>query len=36
MPLKIMEGNYGDTDADDYSCRGYYIIKISPYTYTLQ
>ena len=31
-----MEVNYGDIDADDYTCHGYYIIKFSLYTYTLQ
>ena len=34
--LVIMEGNYGAIYADDYSCNGYYIIKISSYPYTLQ
>ena len=36
MSLIIMEGNYGAIDADDSSCNGYYIIKISSSPYTLQ
>ena len=36
MSLIIMEGNYGAIDADDSSCNGYYIIKISSSLYTLQ
>ena len=35
MYLIIMEGKYGDIDADDSSCHGYYIIKISSYTLQL-
>ena len=31
-----MEGRYGAIDADDSSCHGYYIIKISSSPYTLQ
>ena len=31
-----MRGKYGDIDADDYSCHGYYIIKFSSYPYTLK
>ena len=36
MSLVITEGNYCATDADDYSCRGYYIIKFSSSPYILQ
>ena len=36
MYLIIMEGKYGATDAHNFSCHGYYIIKISSYPYTLQ
>ena len=36
MSLIIMEGNYGAIDDDDSACHGYYIIKFSPYPYTLQ
>ena len=36
MSLIITEGNYVAVDADDSTCHGYYIIKISSYTYTLQ
>ena len=31
-----MEVKYGAIDTDDYSCRGYYIIKFYSYPYTLQ
>ena len=34
--LIITEGKYGSIDTDYYSCNGYYIIKFSSYTYTLQ
>ena len=36
MSLIIMEGKYCAIDADDYSCNGYCIIKISLSPYTLQ
>ena len=36
MSMIIIEGNYGDIYAGDYSCRGYYIIRFSSYPYTLQ
>ena len=36
MYLINMEVKYGAIDTDDYSCRYYYIIKFSPYPYTLQ
>ena len=36
MSLIIMEVKYGAIDTDDYSCRGYYIIKFYSYPYTLQ
>ena len=36
MYLIIMEGSCGGIDADDSICHGYYIIKISSSTYTLQ
>ena len=36
MSLIFMEGEYGAIDTDYSSCRGYYIIKFSSYTYTLQ
>ena len=36
MSLIITEGKYGAIDADDSSCNGYYIIKLSSYPYTLQ
>ena len=36
MSLVITEGKYGAVDDDNYSCRGYYIIKFSSYPYTLQ
>ena len=36
MSLIIMEGNYVAVDADDSTCHGYYIIKFSSSTYTLQ
>ena len=34
--LISMEGKYGAIDADNSSCHGYYIIKMSSYPYTLQ
>ena len=34
--LIIMEGNYIDIDADNSTCDGYFIIKFSPSTHTLQ
>ena len=34
--LIIMEDNYGAIYADDSKCRGFYIIKLSSYLYTLQ
>ena len=36
MYLITMEGSCGGIDADDSICHGYYIIKISSSTYTLQ
>ena len=36
MSLIIMEGNYIDIDADDFTCHGYYNIKFSSSPYTLQ
>ena len=36
MYLIIIEVNYGAIDADDYICRGYYIIIFSSFPYTLQ
>ena len=36
MSLIIMEGNHGAIDANDSTRHGYYIIKISSSTYTLQ
>ena len=36
MSLINTERNYGAIDADEYTCHGYYIIKFSSYTYTLQ
>ena len=36
MSLIIMKGKYGAIDVDNYSCHGYYIIKFSSSTYTLQ
>ena len=36
MYLIITEGKYIAIDADDFSYHGYYIIKISPFPYTLQ
>ena len=36
MYLIVMEGENGAIDADDSSCHGYYIIKMSSSTYTLQ
>ena len=36
MYFIIMEGKYGAIGADDYSCHGYYIIKISSHPHTLQ
>ena len=36
MYLIITEVKYGAIDNDDYSCHGYYIIKFSSSTYTLQ
>ena len=36
MSLIIMEGKYGDIDADEYSFYSYYIIKFSSSPYTLQ
>ena len=36
MSSIIMEVNFVAVDADDFTCHGYYIIKISSYTYTLQ
>ena len=34
--MVIIGEKYGDIDADDSSCHGYYIIKFSSYPYTLQ
>ena len=31
-----MEGEHGAIDADDYTCNGYYIIKVSSSPYILQ
>ena len=36
MSLIITEVKYGAIDYDDYPCHSYYIIKISPYPYTLK
>ena len=36
MSLIIMEGKYGAIDTENSSCHGYYIIKFSSSTYTLQ
>ena len=36
MSLIVTEGDYVDIDADDSTCHGYYIIKFSSSTYTLQ
>ena len=36
ISLIIMEGKYGDIDADEYSFYSYYIIKFSSSPYTLQ
>ena len=36
MSLIIMEGNYGDIDADDSTYHGYYIIKFSSSPFILQ
>ena len=36
MYFIIMEVNYVDVDADDYTCHGYYIIKLISSTYTLK
>ena len=36
MSLVIVEGKYGAIDTDNYSWHGYYIIKFSLSTYTLQ
>ena len=36
MSLIITKVNYGAIDADDYSCRGYHVIKMSSSTDTLQ
>ena len=36
MYLIVMELKYGAIDTDDYSCRGYYIIKFSSSPYTFQ
>ena len=36
MSLIITKVNYGDIDADDYSCHGYHFIKISSSPDTLQ
>ena len=36
VSLIILEGKYGDIDADHSSWRSYYIIKLSSYPYTLQ
>ena len=36
MSLILMEGNYGDIDADVSSYHGYYIIKFYSSPYTLQ
>ena len=33
ISLIVMEWKYGAIDADDYSCHGYYIIKISSSPY---
>ena len=34
--LIIMEGNYGAIDADDSTCHGYYVIRLSSSIYNLQ
>ena len=34
--LIILEDNYGDINADDYTCHGYYIIKFSSSPYNFQ
>ena len=36
MSLVSIEGNYGAIDADDSTCKSYYIIRISSSPYTLQ
>ena len=36
MSLIIMEDRYGDIHADDSTCHGYYIIRFSSSSYTLQ
>ena len=36
MSLIIMEGHYGAIDYDDYTCRGYYIIRFFSCPYTIQ
>ena len=36
MSLIIMEGKYSAIDTDNYLCHGYYSIKFSSSTYTLQ
>ena len=36
MYLVIMEGKFGAIDTDDSSCHGYYTIKFSSMSYTLQ
>ena len=36
MSLIIMEEEYSAIDTDYYSCRGYYMIKVSSQTYTFQ
>ena len=36
ISLIINEGKYGNIDADDTKCHGYYIIKFYSSTYTLQ
>ena len=36
MYLIIMEGNYGDINVDNSTCRGYYNIRFSSFPYTLK
>ena len=36
MSLIVTEGKYSSIDTDNYLCHGYYIIKFSSSTYTLQ
>ena len=36
ISLIVVEGDYGDIDAEDFTCHGYYIIKFASSPYTLQ